>query len=170
MVYIKSNKSHLCEQKLKCIKHYIKTFYLNQETIKDEYLVFSKNSITKEDFNKKFEECNNQVIDFEFSELKNEIHYNSTVVDFADENIGGLVLDTWNCAQEEIIMLLYPEAITCMIFIPKMKETEAVLIENVKKYSNYTGYEKSFISFPSEDIKENYNVLAIDAKPFYSED
>ncbi|CAD8194442.1 unnamed protein product [Paramecium octaurelia] len=170
MAYIKQTKSHLCQQKLKCFKHYIKTFYLNQDSIKDQQLVFSKNSITKEQFVKNFDQTNNQIIDFEFTQLKNEDHKNSTVVDFADENIGGLVLDTWNCAQEEVIMLIYPEAITCMLFIPKMKETEAVLIENLKKYSNYTGYEKTFVSFPNEDIRDSYNVLAIDAKPFYRDD
>lgn len=38
-------------------------------------------------------------------------------------------------------MLIFPEAIVSMIFIPQMTEIEAVLIENLKKYSNYTGYE-----------------------------
>ncbi|CAD8109792.1 unnamed protein product [Paramecium primaurelia] len=169
MVHIKFSNNYLSEQKLKCIQHYIKTFYLNQNAIGDQQIVFSKNSVNKEEFKKKLQENSNQTINFEFTQLKNEDHNNSTVVDFADENIGGLVLDTWNCAQEEIIMLIFPEAIACMIFIPKMKETEAVLIENLKKYSNYTGYEQSFHSFPSMDLQESYNVLSIDAKPFYGE-
>lgn len=38
-------------------------------------------------------------------------------------------------------MLIYPEALVSMIFIPPMKEEEAVLITNIKKFSNYTGYE-----------------------------
>ncbi|CAK63840.1 unnamed protein product (macronuclear) [Paramecium tetraurelia] len=166
---IKNSNNYISKQKLMCFKNYIKAFYLNSDKIQEEKIVFTKNSVSKEDFRKKFEQSTYQKIDFEFTQSKNEDHLNSTVVDFADENIGGLVLDARNCAQEEIVMLIFAEATVCMVFIPPMKETEAVLIENLKKYSNYTGYEQSFQCSPSLDLKGSYNMLAIDAKPFYTE-
>ncbi|CAD8207338.1 unnamed protein product [Paramecium octaurelia] len=169
MSSIKKSNNYISKQKLMCFKNYIKAFYLNSDQIQEEKIVFTKNSVSKEDFKQKFEQSNYQNIDFEFTQLKNEDHLNSTVVDFADENIGGLVLDTRNCAQEEIVMLIFAEATVCMIFIPPMTQTEAVLIQNLKKYSNYTGYEQSFQCSPSLDLKGSYNMLAIDAKPFYSE-
>ncbi|CAD8112083.1 unnamed protein product [Paramecium sonneborni] len=169
MKSIRQSQNYLSQQKLKCIKNYIKLFYIYKDTIQNQSVVFSKNSVNKDEFLGKYENSNYQNIDFEFTKLKNEDHKNSTVVDFADQNIGGLVLDTRNCAQEEIVMLIFPEAIVSMIFIPQMTEIEAVLIENLKKYSNYTGYEQTFQSFPPQDLNESYNLLAIDAKPFYSE-
>ncbi|CAD8205149.1 unnamed protein product [Paramecium pentaurelia] len=169
MSSIKYTNNYISKQKLKCFQNYIKTFYLNSDAIQNDQLIFTKNTVNKEQFKNKFEQSIYQNIDFEFTQLKNEDHQNSTVVDFADQNIGGLVLDTRNCAQEEIVMLIFPEAAVSMIFIPQMNETEAVLIENLKKYSNYTGYEQSFNCQPSMTLQGNYNMLAIDAKPFYSE-
>lgn len=41
-------------------------------------------------------------------------------------------------------MLIYPEALICMLFIPPLKYNEAVLIENLIKFNDYEGYEGSF--------------------------
>lgn len=41
-------------------------------------------------------------------------------------------------------MLLYTEAIICVLFVEPMKPNEAVLIENLIKYNNYMGYESTF--------------------------
>lgn len=41
-------------------------------------------------------------------------------------------------------MLLYPEAMVCMLFVEPMKPNEAVLIQNLIKYNHYAGYETTF--------------------------
>ncbi|CAD8204843.1 unnamed protein product [Paramecium pentaurelia] len=161
MSSIKYTNYYISKQKLKCFQNYIKTFYLNSDAIQNDQLIFTKNTFNKEEFKKKFEQSIYQNIDFEFTQLKNEDHQNSTVVDFADQNIGGLVLDTRNCAQEEIFMLIFPEATVSKIFISQMNETEEVLIENLKIYSNYTGYEQSFNCQPSMTLQGNYNMLLL---------
>ncbi|CAD8126705.1 unnamed protein product [Paramecium sonneborni] len=169
MEYIK-NSSFLCQQKMQCIINYIKQFYKNKKNIEfiNDIVKFIKNT-QNDAFSYKVDDISKKNINIEITNRRNEDQMNSTVVDFADENIGGLTLDSYNCAQEEILMLIYPEALVSMIFIPPMKADEAVLIKNIKKFSNYSGYEQSFKWKQQQQdwINYNFNMLAIDAKPFH---
>ncbi|CAK69828.1 unnamed protein product (macronuclear) [Paramecium tetraurelia] len=180
MENLKRTQIRLCTQKMRCIENYLRLFYRNKDNLLESSFdnnekVQFKNQVVK--FIKNIQE-----VEFSFNEgdqksklnisinvtnQRNEDQKNSTVVDFADQNIGGLTLDSYNCAQEEILMLIFPEALVTMIFIPPMKDNEAVLITNLKKFSKYSGYEQSFICKEQEDLEKNFfNMLAIDAKPF----
>ncbi|CAD8166659.1 unnamed protein product [Paramecium octaurelia] len=180
MEHFKKSQIRLCTQKMRCIENYLRLFYRN----KDNLLESSFDNKEKEQFKNQIVKFikNIQKVEFSFNEgdeksklnisinatnHRNEDQMNSTVVDFADRNIGGLTLDSYNCAQEEILMLIFPEALVTMIFIPPMKDNEAVLITNIKKFSKYSGYEQSFTWKEQDDLDKNFfNMLAIDAKPF----
>ncbi|CAD8126599.1 unnamed protein product [Paramecium sonneborni] len=155
--------------KLQCIKNYIRFFFLNKNIIGSQLVKFIRNSINENEFETLQSQKQYEIqLDIKLTESeKNEDHQNSTVVDFADENIGGLTLDEYNCAQEEILMLVFTEALVCMLFIPPMKQNQAVLIQDLIKYNHYKGYEKSFQFVPQEiNVRSFYNILAIDAKHF----
>ncbi|CAD8105991.1 unnamed protein product [Paramecium sonneborni] len=185
MEHLKKSQDRLCQQKLYCIENYIKLFYQNKDKLvkssfssdeqvqfQDQIVRFIKNQVNSDEYKKKFDsfkkddQISQLAIQIDITQKKNEDQDNSTVVDFADQNIGGLALNCHNCAQEEILMLIFPEAITSMIFIPPMKNNEAVLITNLKKYSSYTGYENSFKQKIQEDLNSFFNMIAIDAQPF----
>ncbi|CAD8159822.1 unnamed protein product [Paramecium pentaurelia] len=177
---LKRAQNQLCYQKMLCIENYIMLYYQNQDNVsnfsfdsdekvifKDQIIKFIKNTQNNEFQYKQDDDKSKQNINIDITDTRNEDQMNSTVVDFADEHIGGLTLDSYNCAQEEILMLIYPEALVSMIFIPPMQANEAVLITNIKKYSNYSGYEQSFRWKQQNNfINQCYNMLAIDAKPF----
>ncbi|CAD8060827.1 unnamed protein product [Paramecium primaurelia] len=180
MENLKRAQNQLCYQKMLCIENYIMLYYQNQDNVskfsfdsdekvifKDQIIKFIKNTQNNEFQYQQDDDKSKQNINIDITNTRNEDQMNSTVVDFADEHIGGLTLDSYNCAQEEILMLIYPEALVSMIFIPPMQANEAVLITNIKKYSNYSGYEQSFRWKQSNNfINQFYNMLAIDAKPF----
>ncbi|KAL6535339.1 hypothetical protein OROMI_026713 [Orobanche minor] len=91
-------------------------------------------------------------------------------VDFADEYIGGLVLEL-GCLQEEIRFVINPELIASMLFLPMMEDNEAIEMVGAERFSNYIGYDSSFrFSGDHEDVKcldtmgrRRTRVIAIDA-------
>ncbi|CAD8176368.1 unnamed protein product [Paramecium pentaurelia] len=172
MEELKSSKQIVTQQKLKCITNYIKLFFSNRELIEQEEIQFIKNSINEEQYFKKQSILkSNQPINFRFTRQKNEDQIQSTVVDFANQNIGGQALNYKSCTQEDILMLLYTEAIICVLFVEPMKPNEAVLIQNLIKYNNYMGYESTFQHKNLEQFKweEKYHLLAIDAEEFFDD-
>ncbi|XP_057781233.1 poly(ADP-ribose) glycohydrolase 1-like [Salvia miltiorrhiza] len=64
-------------------------------------------------------------------------------VDFANKYIGGGALSR-GCVQEEIRFLINPELIVSMLFLPSMADNEAIEIVGAQRFSNYSGYAKSF--------------------------
>ncbi|CAD8118778.1 unnamed protein product [Paramecium primaurelia] len=149
MENLKRAQNQLCYQKMLCIENYIMLYYQNQDNIK----LLNSQKILKIEFQYKQDDdkCN-QNKNIDITNTKNEDQMNSTVVDFANQNIG----------EEEILILIYPEALVSMIFIPPMQVYEAVLIKNIKKYSNYFGYEQSFRWRQLNNfINQFYNMLVI---------
>jgi poly(ADP-ribose) glycohydrolase len=63
----------------------------------------------------------------------------SLKVDFANEFIGGGVLQYGN-VQEELMFTVNPELIAAMAFTEVMKSNEAVVIVGAERVSNYEGY------------------------------
>ncbi|CAD8120186.1 unnamed protein product [Paramecium sonneborni] len=64
-------------------------------------------------------------------------------------------------------MLIFPEALVCMLFVPPMRQNQAVLIQDLIKQNHYKGYEHSFKFVPQEiNVRSFYNLLAIDSKHF----
>ncbi|CAK86351.1 unnamed protein product (macronuclear) [Paramecium tetraurelia] len=173
MEELKVANVEVTQEKLRCITNYIKLFFSNREQIELEQIQYVKNSINEQQYlNRSSILKSNQPINFRFTRQKNEDQRQSTVVDFANENIGGQALHYKSCTQEDILMLLYPEAIISMLFVQPMKANEAVLIQNLIKYNNYTGYESTFKQKNLEQFRweEKYNLLAIDAEEFFDDD
>ena len=90
----------------------------------------------------------------------------SFCVDFANKYIGGGAL-SGGCVQEEILFAVEPEAIVSIFLMQKMDNNDAIRIDNLIQYSNYSGYGYTF-KFEENAIKNNeklikHNIIAIDA-------
>ena len=90
-------------------------------------------------------------------------------LDFANAYMGGGVLGQ-GCVQEEIRFLICPELIVSRLLCERLQDNEATLFQGFERFSNYTGYAKSFAyAGPYEDAKEADRrppLLAIDATHF----
>eukprot|EP00041_Stephanoeca_diplocostata_P025973 m.692380 g.692380 ORF g.692380 m.692380 type:complete len:662 (+) comp22863_c0_seq5:285-2270(+) len=64
-------------------------------------------------------------------------------VDFANRFVGGGVLGR-GAVQEEIRFVLSPELIVACLVCPAMAHNEAIVIKGAQRFSNYTGYARSF--------------------------
>ncbi|CAD8157340.1 unnamed protein product [Paramecium octaurelia] len=173
MEELKVSNVEVTQEKLRCITNYLKLFFSNRDQIESEEIHYVKNSINEQQYlNRSLILKSNQSLNFRFTRQKNEDQRQSTVVDFANENIGGQALHYKSCTQEDILMLIYPEALISMLFVQPMKANEAVLIQNLIKYNNYTGYENTFKQRNLEQFRweEKYNLLAIDAEVFFDDE
>ena len=87
-------------------------------------------------------------------------------IDFANKYIGGGAL-SGGCVQEEILFAVEPEAIVSMFLMEVMDDNDAIRIDNLIQYSNYSGYAFSF-KYKESAIKDEqkilrHNLIAIDA-------
>ena len=92
-------------------------------------------------------------------------------IDFANKYIGGGAL-SGGCVQEEILFAVEPEAIVSMFLMEVMDDNDAIRIDNLIQYSNYSGYAFSF-KYEESAIKDEqnlirHNIIAIDAVCSYS--
>ena len=92
-------------------------------------------------------------------------------IDFANKYIGGGAL-SGGCVQEEILFAVEPEAIVSMFLMEVMEDNDAIRIDNLIQYSNYSGYAFSF-KYEESAIKDEqnlirHNIIAIDAVCAYS--
>ena len=89
----------------------------------------------------------------------------SFYVDFANMFIGGGAL-SGGCVQEEILFAVEPEAIVSMFLMERMDANDAIRIDNLIQYSNYSGYGRSF-KYEENALKDGkiikHNIIAIDA-------
>ena len=95
----------------------------------------------------------------------------SFYVDFANQYIGGGVL-SGGCVQEEILFTVNPEAVVSIFLMRKMEDKDAIRIDNIIQYSNYSGYGRTF-KFEDDATKDitkikKHNIIAIDAVCTYS--
>ena len=90
------------------------------------------------------------------------------MVDFANKNLGGGVLSD-GLVQEELLMLVYPEAMLGMLAMERpMEWSECVLIRNVRRISDYEYDKKGVVQKSLADSRlQTANIMAIDAKRFY---
>jgi len=94
---------------------------------------------------------------------------NSIAVDFANKYLGGGVLE-YGAVQEEILFLLSPELLVTRFLCDRLLDNEALLIEGLGQFSEYSGYSSDLRFEGPYTGKEKYNrsVIAIDALPFMS--
>ena len=91
-------------------------------------------------------------------------------IDFANKYIGGGAL-SGGCVQEEILFAVEPEAIVSMFLMEVMEDNDAIRIDNLIQYSNYSGYAQSFKyekTARNEEKLIKHNIIAIDAVCSYS--
>eukprot|EP01127_Copromyxa_protea_P009445 TRINITY_DN2234_c0_g1_i3.p1 TRINITY_DN2234_c0_g1~~TRINITY_DN2234_c0_g1_i3.p1 ORF type:complete len:302 (+),score=44.16 TRINITY_DN2234_c0_g1_i3:90-995(+) len=94
-------------------------------------------------------------------------------VDFANKLIGGGVLGH-GCVQEEIRFAINPECVVSRLFCQELKSNESIIIKGAERYSNYSGYSKTFqwtgdhVDNTSRDSLNRLNteIVAIDAIKF----
>ena len=97
----------------------------------------------------------------------------SYCVDFANMYIGGGVLEGGN-VQEEILFAVHPEAIVSMCFMEVMDNDDAIRMNNIIKYSNYSGYGADFkfigraFNINKENTIKKIRFIAIDASIEYT--
>ena len=117
------------------------------------------------DSNQKF--CEIQIID-KGSLFDSEASF---YVDFANQYIGGGTL-SGGCVQEEILFTVNPEAVVSIFLMRKMDDNDAIRIDNIIQYSNYSGYGRTF-KFEDDATKDitkikKHNIIAMDAVCTYS--
>jgi hypothetical protein len=64
-------------------------------------------------------------------------------VDFANRYIGGGVIGN-GCVQEEIRFVISPELLVSLLVCPLLLDHEALLFVGCERFSNYSGYSKTF--------------------------
>ena len=64
-------------------------------------------------------------------------------MDFANEFLGDDVLND-GCFQKKIRFVICPELLVSMLFTEVLKSNESVLIKGCERFSNYTGYSRTF--------------------------
>jgi poly(ADP-ribose) glycohydrolase len=90
----------------------------------------------------------------------------SGIVDFANKDIHIHSIIP-SATQEEVLFSCHPEAFVSIIISPRMNDNEAIVIKNVKRYIEYTGYQDSFKfnSINQIEMVKPYDIIAIDATP-----
>ena len=89
-------------------------------------------------------------------------------VDFANRVIGGGVLRA-GCVQEEIRFLISPELIVSRLLTESLLGHEALLMGGFERFSNYTGYARTFeYAGPAEDSSPAHRppLVAVDATQY----
>ena len=136
--------------------------------ILNEYITYLREN---RDFNIKNFENIKQLCDIEIIEKGSMFDTKASFcIDFANKYIGGGILNK-SIVQEEILFTVEPEAIVSMFLMEKMEDNDAIRIDNLIQYSNYSGYSKSF-KYENSAINDQklikHNIIAIDAVFDYS--
>ncbi|CDW91549.1 poly adp-ribose [Stylonychia lemnae] len=137
-------------------------------------IVIKRNLIEKETykyFGQNFWEDQQEKMNTVFIDhnLKIEDQDESLIVDFANAYIGGGTLGK-GAAQEEILFLIFPQAIISMLICEKMDINEAILIQNVRRYANYSGYSSTLQYHDMNSFHKNVirkDIIAMDAIQYY---
>uniref|UniRef100_A0A0N5AGM0 poly(ADP-ribose) glycohydrolase n=1 Tax=Syphacia muris TaxID=451379 RepID=A0A0N5AGM0_9BILA len=159
-------------EKLHCIFHYFRCLY---EKMPCGVITFRRQSKAAPNW-KNLEGSLSQFIALTDGTIEDD-GFGMLEIDFANKYIGGGVV-RFGCVQEEIRFLICPELIASCIFCEKMNVDEALIISGAQRYSNYTGYGRSFKWRPLEVNSEQLlrdrfgrylcEVVAIDALSYHS--
>ncbi|GFQ04717.1 probable poly(ADP-ribose) glycohydrolase 2 [Phtheirospermum japonicum] len=139
------------ENKIKCIVHYFERVSTNMPTgnvsFERKVLPLNNNNPSNTVYpNADFwSKSTNSLCRFEVhtSGAIEDQTNNALEVDFADMYIGGLVLQR-GTLQEEIRFSINPELIVSILFLPVMDKNESIEMVGAERFSNYTGYDRSF--------------------------
>ncbi|KAJ4749050.1 hypothetical protein LUZ62_083455 [Rhynchospora pubera] len=149
-----SDSKHCQEHKVKCLVHYFERICKDTPTglvsFERKVLPFKQSSYSHgvsisyptADLwsNSASSLCPFMVVDSGYIE---DQEYEALEVDFANEYLGGGALSR-GCVQEEIRFMINPELIIGMLFMPCMRDNEAIEIIGVERFSQYMGYGSSF--------------------------
>ena len=83
-------------------------------------------------------------------------------VDFANKQIHiGLV--TISHTQEEILFSCAPEAFVSLLYVETLESNEVLVIDNVRRYSDYKGYSHDFTFYGSWHESKRFPIIVMDA-------
>lgn len=68
-----------------------------------------------------------------------------------------------SCTQEEILFSCCPEAFPGILFCPRMKRDEIIVINNLRRFSDYSGYLHNFQFVGNYPTLKLTHALALDA-------
>ncbi|XP_078170402.1 poly(ADP-ribose) glycohydrolase 1-like isoform X1 [Carex rostrata] len=149
-----SDSKHCQEHKVKCLVHYFERICKDTPnglvSFERKVLPFKRSSNSlgvsvsypEADFWSKSVSslCPFKVVNSGFIEDQG---YEALEVDFANEYLGGGALSR-GCVQEEIRFMINPELTIGMLFMPCMRDNEAIEIIGVERFAKYMGYGSSF--------------------------
>ncbi|CAD89735.1 Poly(ADP-ribose) glycohydrolase 1 [Caenorhabditis elegans] len=135
---ILSSDKSICVEKLKFLFTYFDKMSMDPP---DGAVSFRLTKMDKDTFNEEWKDKKLRSlpeVEF-FDEMLIEDTALCTQVDFANEHLGGGVLNHGS-VQEEIRFLMCPEMMVGMLLCEKMKQLEAISIVGAYVFSSYTGY------------------------------
>ncbi|CAK76561.1 unnamed protein product (macronuclear) [Paramecium tetraurelia] len=147
-------------EKLKCLINYFNQCVDSPEYFNLPEIVYQRNSLVDVP-----NWINSQLplSDFKFEKKKNEDHLNCGIVDFSDRYFGGKVAAGRGCVQEEVLLLINPEAIIASLFTSQLGDKESLIISGILQFNQYRGYEDSFVCIPAKYQNKGQTLIAIDA-------
>jgi poly(ADP-ribose) glycohydrolase len=146
-------------QKLVCILHY---FYRMSQKLynPNRKVIIQRHSIDTDACSLV---ANTPLVDFTMYDTPIESHVNCVHVDFANEFLGGGVLNR-GVVQEEIMFVLSPEALVGVALCERMNDTESIAIVGTECFSTGVGYARSFcFNGDYRDDRVDRIIIAIDA-------
>lgn len=132
-------RDHRPVEKIKCILNYFRRVTAEEPT---GTVTFQRKCLIKPP---NWSSSNNNFCNLSMQEAGTIENEGSSMlqVDFADEYIGGLVLQS-ECAQEEVLFIVSPELIVAILFTEKLEDKETLLVTGCERYNVYSGYEHTF--------------------------
>ena len=127
-------------EKIKCLLHYFKQCRTNKDKLlgTDRNITFSTRSLDYTDL-----DMQKQVGETEFEVCPSGTNIEDVkggiFADFANKNFGGGVFGE-SATQEEIILLVHPEALVGRGLFAEMKKNTVCEVAGALRFNNYTGY------------------------------
>jgi len=153
-------------QKIKCIFTYFEEFVQGD---KEGEVIFERSFLEGDHTKREWEKCDETLTRAEIlAEGSIEDAENALQVVFSDKELGDQVLQL-PTTQQQIMSLIYPELILCILFCEELKIDETVRVHGARRYSNYKGYGDSFeFNGGYKDSVKNREHVIMDAERYQS--
>ncbi|KAL4512184.1 hypothetical protein ABPG72_005186 [Tetrahymena utriculariae] len=162
-------------EKIKCLYNYFKRILTASEEHLNLFIIIQRLQYVNQNNYKVPPTLNSNIKIFTDKRIEDFLQSQHIHIDFANQCIGGGVLDTGR-VQEEIMFVTNPELLICCQICECIEDKEGILITGAERYSSYTGYsqtfafEDNFIDPRGIDTQRNCRqtaIVAIDALFFH---